>query len=252
MTGLNWDRQAARTKAKQIAWESGARMEIEKAYFTLPEVLARWSMPEVDLVYLAENDQLRLSVRILNLPIEFGDFEETDDGRCFSIPTERSLFNGLLDLHVQDVFQLFRLGEVSITRFRTAKADYACFYGTRESLRICKPDLVLRREERDRFEAATGFGGASGLKSAGGFHASADYQSVRCNDREFRLGPIQAQVVRILHTAALRGDPWQSGKAVLSQAGSRSLKMADVFKSKKDWPLLIESNGRGAYRLFGL
>ncbi|RKS52268.1 hypothetical protein BDE18_1579 [Paracoccus pantotrophus] len=227
-------------------------MEIEKAYFTLPEVLARWSMPEVDLVYLAENDQLRLSVRILNLPIEFGDFEETDDGRCFSIPTERSLFNGLLDLHVQDVFQLFRLGEVSITRFRTAKADYACFYGTRESLRICKPDLVLRREERDRFEAATGFGGASGLKSAGGFHASADYQSVRCNDREFRLGPIQAQVVRILHTAALRGDPWQSGKAVLSQAGSRSLKMADVFKSKKDWPLLIESNGRGAYRLFGL
>jgi hypothetical protein len=27
-------------------------------------------MPEVDLVYLAEHDQLRLSVRILNLPIE--------------------------------------------------------------------------------------------------------------------------------------------------------------------------------------
>ena len=227
-------------------------MEIEKAYFTLPEVLARWSMPEVDLVYLAENDQLRLSVRILNLPIEFGDFEETDDGQRFSIPTARSSFNGLLDLHVQDVFQLFRLGEVSITRFRTAKADYACFYGSRESLTICKPDLVLRREERDRFEAATGFGGASGMKPAGGFHASADYQSVRCNGREFRLGPIQAQVVRILHAAAQRGDPWQSGKAVLSQAGSRSLKMADVFKSKKDWPLLIESNGRGAYRLAGL
>jgi hypothetical protein len=34
-TGLNWDRQAARTKAKHIASESGARMEIEKAYFTL-------------------------------------------------------------------------------------------------------------------------------------------------------------------------------------------------------------------------
>lgn len=249
---MKWDRQAARTKAKHIALESGARMEIEKAYFTLPEVLDRWSMPEVDLVYLAENDQLRLSVRILNLAIEFGDYEETDDGQRFAIPTERSSYNGLLDLHVQDVFQLFRLGEVSITRFRTAKADYACFYGSRESLTIRKPDLMLRREERDRFEAATGFGGASGMKLAGGFHASADYQSVRCHGREFRLGPIQAQVVRILHAAAKRGDPWQSGKAVLSQAGSRSLKMADVFKSKKDWPLLIESNGRGAYRLAGL
>jgi hypothetical protein len=94
-------------------------MEIEKAYFTLPETLSRWSMPEADLAYLAENDQLRLSIRILNLPIEFGDYEETEDGRCFSIPCARSLFNGLLDLQIQDVFQLFRLGEVSVTGFRT-------------------------------------------------------------------------------------------------------------------------------------
>jgi len=191
------------------------------------------TLPEADVAYLAENDQLRLSIRILNLPIEFGDFEETDDGRCYSIPSERSSFNGLLDLHVQDVFQLFRIGEVSVTWFRTTKADYACFFGSRETLTIRKLDLMLRREERDRFEAATGFGGASGLKPAGAFHASADYLYVRCNGHEFQLGPIQAQVVRILHAAAKRGDPWQSGKAVLSSAGSRSLKMADVFKSRR-------------------
>jgi len=227
-------------------------MEIEKAYFTLAEVLDRWSLPEADVAYLAENDQLRLSIRILNLPIEFGDFEETDDGRCYSIPCERSSFNGLLDLHVQDVFQLFRIGEVSVTRFRTMKADYACFYGSREALMIRKPDLVLSREERDRFEAKSGFRGAVGTNNARAFHASADYHRIRCNGHEFQLGPIQAQVVRILHAAAQRGEPWQSGKAVLGEAGSRSLKMSDIFKSKKAWPLLIESNGRGAYRLAGL
>ena len=227
-------------------------MEIEKAYFTLAEVLDRWSLPEADVAYLAENDQLRLSIRILNLPIEFGDFEETDDGRCYSIPSERSSFNGLLDLHVQDVFQLFRIGEVSVTRFRTTKADYACFFGSRETLTIRKPDLVLSREERDRFEAKSGFRGTAGVKQAKAFHASADYHHVRCNGHEFQLGPIQAQVVRILHAAAQRSEPWQSGKAVLGEAGSRSLKMSDIFKSKKDWPLLIESNGRGAYRLAGL
>ena len=227
-------------------------MEIEKAYFTLAEVLHRWSLSEADVAYLAENDQLRLSIRILNLPIEFGDFEETDDGRCYSIPSERSSFNGLLDLHVQDVFQLFRIGEVSVTRFRTTKADYACFFGSRETLTIRKPDLVLSREERDRFEAKSGFRGAAGVKQANAFHASADYHHARCNGHEFQLGPIQAQVVRILHAAAQRGEPWQSGKAVLGEAGSRSLKISDIFKSKKDWPLLIESNGRGAYRLAGL
>lgn len=226
-------------------------MEIEKAYFTLPEILARWSMSEADLAYLGENDKLRLSIRVLNLPVEFGDHEEMEDGRCASIPWEQGYFNGLLDLHVRDVFQLFRLGEVNVCHFRTERAGYACFYGQRESLTIRKRDLVLRREERDRLEAETAFRGASGARRDDAFHASADYHNVRCSGQEFRLGPIQAQVVRILHAAAKRGEPWQSGKAVLADAGSRSLKMSDVFKSKKNWPLLIESNGRGGYRLPG-
>lgn len=148
-------------------------MEIEKAYFTLPEILARWSMPEADLAYLAENDRVRLSIRILNLPIEFGDYEETDDGRHFSIPWEQGYFNGLLDLHVRDVFQLFRIGEVSLCQFRTERAGYACFWGSREQLTIRKPDLVLRREERDRLEAETGFRGASGARRDDAFRASA-------------------------------------------------------------------------------
>ena len=67
--------------------------------------------------------------------------------------------------------------------------------------------------------------------------------------RQFRLGPIQAQVIRALHEAACAGEPWQSGKAILSAAGSKSLKMSDVFKSQKQWRSLIESNGRGNYRL---
>ena len=75
---------------------------------------------------------------------------------------------------------------------------------------------------------------------------------LRCNGQHFRLGAIQAQVVRALNEAAGRGEPWQSGKAILAAAGSRSLKMSDVFKSKKNWRLLIESDGRGAYRLLGL
>ncbi|MCG6557682.1 hypothetical protein MB818_05695 [Ruegeria sp. 1NDH52C] len=227
-------------------------MEIEKAYFTLPEVLRRWSMSETDLAYLAENDQLRLSVRILYLDIEFGDLEVTDDGHCHSIPWERTCFNGLLDLHVQDVFQLFRHGEVRVSQFRTARADYACLCGRHEFISVRKSDLLLKREERDRFDAETNFCGASVGPQPGVFFASADYRDVHCNGHRFRLGQIQANVVRALHAAAQQGEPWQSGKAVLAAAGSRSTKMHDVFKSKKNWSLLIESDRQGAYRLLGL
>ena len=227
-------------------------MEIEKSYFTLPEILERWAMSEADLVYLAENDQLRLSIRVFNLAVELGDYEETPEGERFSVPFERGPFNGLLDLHAHDVFQLFRHGEVKLSRFRSHKADYACLTGERELITVRQRDLFLRRDERDRFEAETGFAGAAAGPRPGAFHASADYQDVRCNGQHFRLGAIQAQVVRALHEAAVCGEPWQSGKAILAAAGSRSLKMSDVFKSKKNWRLLIESDGRGAYRLLGL
>ena len=45
-------------------------MYIDKSYFTLPEILERWQITEADLIYLAENDKLRLSVRVFGVPIE--------------------------------------------------------------------------------------------------------------------------------------------------------------------------------------
>jgi len=125
-------------------------MEIEKSYFTLPEILERWSMSEADLVYLAENDQLRLSIRVFRLPFEFGDHEETPEGESFYIPWEQEYFSGLLDLHAHDVFQLFRHGEVLLGYFRTPRADYARLWGAREQISVRKRDLLLRREELQR------------------------------------------------------------------------------------------------------
>ena len=224
-------------------------MEIEKAYFTLPEILDRWSISEADLIYLAENDKLRLSVRVFGVPLELGDYEETHEGEHFRVPTEQSYYSGLLELHARDVFQIFRTAELTVSDFRTPRSDYASIWGDRYGVPLTIEDLLLRREERDRFEAETGFSGAETGPQLPVFGASSDYQEVRCGGHQFRLGPIQAQVVRALHEAARRGEAWQSGKAILSAAGSKSLKMSDVFKSQKQWRSLIESNGRGNYRL---
>ena len=62
---------------------------------------------------------------------------------------------------------------------------------------------------------------------------------------------MQAKVVKILHQTHLENDPWRSGKAVLLEAGSASMQMFQVFRSHKDphWRLLIDSDGRGLYRL---
>ena len=110
-------------------------------------------------------------------------------------------------------------------------------------------DLLLRRDERDRFELEKGRSGKGMCSNRNGFSASPDYQNVCCNGSHFHLGPIQAQVVRVLHEAARDGDHWGIGKGILAAAGSKSLRMSDVFKSQKYWRELILSNGRGKYRI---
>lgn len=227
-------------------------MEIDKNYFTLPEILSRWEMAENDFIYLAENDELRLSIRVFGHPVEFGDIEETQDGQTFSAPWEQSYFTGLLDLRVNEVFEIFRQGKADVGLFRTPKADYACFWGPKNYVTIRKSDVVVRRDERDRFESKVGFVVQEALSQAGAFHASPDYYRIECNGHRFRLGEMQAQVVRQLHEAAQRGEAWQSGKALLGAANSTSAKLSDLFKSQKNWRILIESDERGRYRLLGV
>ena len=127
-------------------------MQIDKSYFTLPEILERWQITEADLIYLAENDKLRLSVRVFGAPMEFGDIEEDDRGQPYRVPWEQSYYSGLLDLHARDVFQLFRCGEVHLESFRTPRADYAETWGDAKPVLVMIGDLLLRRDERDRFE----------------------------------------------------------------------------------------------------
>lgn len=226
-------------------------MQIEKTYFTLGEVLARWRIPEADLVYLAENGRLSVSIRVFSLRLEFGDHEETADGERFAVPHEVTAFSGLLDLHPHDVFYLFRDGEAQVTQFLSARADYAQVVEESAAVRVRPCSFLVRREERDRFEAEVGFRVEGSAPAMPAFLASEDYREVRHAGVDFHLGSIQAQVVGALHAAAQAGDPWRCGKVLLAEAGARSLKMSDLFKSKPNWRQLILSNGRGFYRLAG-
>lgn len=230
-------------------------MKIEKTYFTVAEILARWRMTEADLIYLAENDRLTLSVRVFGTPVEFGEYEEVDENQWMRYPTHHRRFDGLLDLRASDAYAVFRAGEARIEVFRAEPNRYVELIEETEPLLVMIGDLLVRREERDRFEAETGFceadeaalDPAEGIAAA--FQPSQDYGFVRLRGRAFRLGAIQAQVVRQLHAAARAGSPWLGGKAVLGAAGSRSLRMADVFKSQPHWRELIRSDGHGLYRL---
>ena len=82
------------------------------------------------------------------------------------------------------------------------------------------------------------------------FRHSPDYGEVTLNGEVYLFtGFLQRDVVRLLHEAARRDEPWQFGKAVLPAAGSDDMKMGNLFRRHPCWSALIESNGRGLYRL---
>jgi hypothetical protein len=224
-------------------------MRIEKEYYSLPEILQRWSIEEDDLIYLAENNHIRLSIRIFNQLLEFGDYDVDADGTQFRVPCEERVYSGLLDLHACDVFHLFRCGEAHLSEFRRDRSGYVAFPETYAPQYVVIGDLLMKRKERDRYEIQAGFHTGDGHPPEQGFIYTSDFREVRNRGFCFQLGAIQSDVVRVLHAAAEAGQPWQNGKSLLTAAGSRSLKMIDVFKSKPEWRELIQSDGRGNYRL---
>ncbi len=81
------------------------------------------------------------------------------------------------------------------------------------------------------------------------FKHSADYRRVSVGDSTFRFGALQARVIRELHAASQRGEPWCIGKNVLKDIGSSSANLGMLFKSNPAWQRLIESDEHGNYRL---
>lgn len=82
------------------------------------------------------------------------------------------------------------------------------------------------------------------------FRCAPDYLAVWLGHEEFRLGPKQALVVRILHEASATSNPWLSWES-FSKRGIKS-RIPDLFKSQPNWNDLIQwESGRFRLNLAG-
>ncbi len=219
-----------------------------KLYFTIEEMSENWQLPKRDLAYLAENGLLRVSVRVFKAMIERGCEETTETGACNRTAHDRRLVSGLMDLTECDAYRIFRYGKAAISEFHMGECAYAMLTDPTPSLSVEFEELLVRGDERRRVERLREFARRTG-QATPDFQQFDDYRQVRFGANIFSFGQIQARVVRQLHLAHVAGKPWCAGKALLADAGACGHRMADLFKSKKDWRALIDSDGRGNYRL---
>ena len=95
-------------------------------------------------------------------------------------------------------------------------------------------------------------GRAENAPTGAAFWHASDYSEIRLHGEPFYFtGDVNRAVIRLLHEAAVAGQPWQSGKATLAKAGSQDAegKMSNLFGDHSCWGKLLLSNRRGKYRL---
>ncbi|WP_019015922.1 hypothetical protein [Elioraea tepidiphila] len=100
-----------------------------KRFFSIDDIGERFGLTLIDMGVLAAEQQLRLSVPVVALPVEVGEIEEIDEGQCCSIPTGHRYLNGLVDLLPHDGWIALRNGSAVIDHLDAEPGHYVRIVG---------------------------------------------------------------------------------------------------------------------------
>ena len=138
-----------------------------RTLFTLPEIARRWGVGVHDLGCYAIEEALGLSTVVNGVDAEVGHYVEGKDGDMVRVCEGRRSLSGVHQVFGFDAWPAFTGDSTTIRRLRAGEAG--AFIEIDEpagGLEIGLADLVITREERERFEAAHGLNGVAPARPA--------------------------------------------------------------------------------------
>lgn len=231
----------------------------DRQFYALADLKKCWQISRSELQQWLTNGDLKAHVW---LPLMSAyKITELRDGSAIKLAPELCHWEGYILFSRHACMRLLKTGEIRVREFSASiSGDRYCLPETADDITIKIDDLVILSEERVRFEKAHEFQGVcnhirpvtldrSSLKDTQGTYIDPTFKIVTHEGVEHRMGNIQADVLRQLCESAKHGSPWQHGKQLLHLAGSQSYSLSNLFKHKPIWKELIESDGRGLYRI---
>jgi len=209
---------------------------IIKKYFTLDEMTAAWKLPEPDLRYAVENGLLTLSARIVGLYMNVGGYEVTPEGERFAILFGNRKMNELVDLCGRDAHTVFRNGSVASRRFYLPGDEYAELAREEDVIHLQRGDLLVRQEERLRFEE-----NELGISSMG-VENNIDFKYFEFDGELWDFTDMQSRALKFLFDCARNGAPEQHYPDILNAASSASSKLGHLFSSRPYWTRIVKKS----------
>ena len=229
----------------------------DKQYMRLETLIRIWSLSRDDILYAIENGLLQCCIWLQPRYVERGCEK---NGFFAAHACERS--DGLVRVRPEDCQVIFQQGEIYAHSFMSLSKPDDMLRITHEPpqpyISITVKHLLVMREEQIRFEKdhhvqcryqKTKSKFRKHRHNKPGLRVLNDYKEVLVDGKSYHFGPVQADIAKQLHEASKGNNPWVHGKTLLAQSGSQAMRFQDVFKNKKGWRTIIESDGRGYYRL---
>ncbi len=227
----------------------------QREYYRVDALKKRWGVEEDDIRYALETGQLRACIWLQEMVVE----KVRHNGE-FRIICGQERITGLVVVQENDCRRIFSNKQARIRCFRSLQDHHTCLRlspeESEQTAMVASMDqLVILYKDCVDFEDSYALSKhmppseKKPKKNDVSFKHNNHYRAVSLRGEEFKLGPIQASIVKELHTASMTDNPWVYGKSLLHESGSSAYHMRDVFKSQKRWRKLILSDGRGYYRL---
>jgi hypothetical protein len=220
----------------------------QRNWYRIADVAQRWSMSFSDIEDYALDEILQLSVFVVDLPVEANGWELGELN--VRSPQGMLFINGPQPLLRASLLEIFRTGHAEVRCFATRVPHKHVYVrsGT-PAVIVRREDLILAREERDRFESEHAVVTAPEKPAPIDVWHNEDFSRVRLGADWYNFGPKQAAVLRLLNSASEGDNPWLDGKRLLDEADAATMRLVDLFKRKPGWRELIQADGKGRYRL---
>lgn len=188
----------------------------ELEYYDLTQLAQRWKVCHSHICHYVETGKLASACWLAKSAVEYGKWKLNAQGFELFEPFRLDIYNGFVGVNHEDARLAFRKGSVVQPHFYSLQDKEFVLRLVKEGdFTLTQQDICVMKQEVKHFESCY-----IHEPKAISLTFSDNFQTLKFDEKTYRLGQIQAKILQQLQEASQTTDQWVHGKTLLHRAGS--------------------------------